>query len=115
MNQPSNDTPIACVRVEGVLTPEVRKRDQEIWETIARRALGIDELETGYAIRFPLEDSLFLTLAELITYERLCCPFLDFALELKPDVEEMSLRLTGSDAAKEFLSTELARLVKQDR
>ena len=115
MNQPLNEIPIACVREAGDLTPEARKRGEEIWETIASRALGIEELETGYAIRFKLNDGLFLDLAELITYERHCCPFLEFALELKPDSEEMSLRLNGSKEAKEFLSMELAALKKINR
>ena len=108
----TDDTPIACVRVEGGFTPEVKTRRQEIWGRMERRALGIDELKTGYAIRFPLEDSLFLDLAEFVTYERHCCPFLHFALELEPDDEEVRLRLTGSGGAKEFLSAELAPLQK---
>ena len=115
MNQPSNDPPIACVRVEGVLTPEVKNRHQELWGMVESRALEIDELASGYAIRFPLEDSLFLNLAELISYERLCCPFLHFALELKPDAEEVTMRFTGGNGVKEFLSMELAPLVKQSR
>ena len=115
MNQPSSNIPIACVRLEGVFTPEVNKRRQEIWGTMESKTIGIDELETGYAMRFPLEDSLFLNLAEFITTERLCCPFLHFALELKPGAEEVNLQLTGSDGVKDFLSMELAPLGKQNR
>ena len=115
MNQLSNDIPIACVRVEGVLTPEVKQRQHVLWRTVERRALAIDELETGYAIRFAWEDSLFLNLAELITYERHCCPFLEFALELKPDAEEVNMRLTGGNGVKEFLKMELAALVNHNK
>ena len=113
MNQPSSNIPIACVRLEGVFTPEVNKRRQEIWGTMESRTIGIDELETGYTMRFPLEDSLFLNLAEFITTERLCCPFLQFDLELKPGAEEVSLRFTGGDGVKEYLITELAPLMKR--
>ena len=115
MNQPSNDIPIACVRVEDAIAPEVKNRHREIWGIVESSALGIDELEAGYAIRFPVDDALFLNLAELITYERLCCPFLDFVLELKPDDEEVNLQFTGGDGVKEFLSMELAALEKQNR
>lgn len=108
----TDDTPIACVRVEGGFTPEVKNRRQEIWGRMQRGALGIDELKTGYAVRFPLEVPLFLDLAEFVTYERHCCPFLHFSLELAPDAEEVRLRLTGSGDVKEFLSTELAPLQK---
>lgn len=115
MNQSKNLIPIACVRVEDAIGPEGKNRHQEIWGIVERSALGIDELEAGYAIRFPLEDTLFLDLAELITYERLCCPFLQFALELKPDDEEVNLRLSGGDGVKEYLSMELAPLMKRNK
>jgi len=113
MNQSKNFIPIACVRVENAVAPEVKDRHREIWGIVERRALGIDELEAGYAIRFPMEDTLFLNLAELITYERLCCPFLKFDLELKSGAEEVSLRFTGGDDVKQYLITELAPLMKQ--
>ena len=115
MNQSKNLIPIACARVEDAIAPEVKNRHREIWGIVERSALGIDELETGYAIRFPLEDILFLSLAELITYERLCCPFLHFALELKPDDEEVNLRFTGGVGVKEYLSMELAPLMKLNK
>ena len=63
----------------------------------------------------PGAEELFLDLAEFITTERLCCPFLHFALELDPDAEEVRLRLTGSEGVKEFLSMELAPFEKQNR
>jgi len=115
MNQSKNLIPIACVRVEDAIAPEVKNRHREIWGIVERSALGIDELEAGYAIRFPLEDTLFLNLAELITYERLCCPFLHFALELKPDDEQVNLRFSGGDGVKEYLSMELAPLMKRNK
>ncbi len=115
MNQSKNLIPIACVRVEDAISPEVKNRHREIWGIVERSALGIDELEAGYAIRFRFEDTLFLSLAELVTYERLCCPFLHFGLELKPDDEEVNLRLTGGDGVKEYLSMELAPLMTPNK
>lgn len=113
MNQSESFIPIACVRVEGAVAQEMKARHREIWGIVESRALGIDELEAGYVIRFPMEDSLFLNLAELITYERLCCPFLQFDLELKPNAEEVSLRFTGGEGVKEYLISELVPLMKR--
>ena len=66
------------------------------------------ELPDGYAIRFPSEGSIFLAIAEWITLERLCCPFLRFALEMDSEGGPTWLRLTGREGVKEFLRAELA-------
>ncbi len=108
MNQNSAATPIACQRLEDVFSPETRKRHAEIWTKMEREMLGVDELEAGYAFRFPMEDALFQELAEFITYERHCCPFFHFALEMEPGAEHVSLRLTGGEGVKDFLTIELA-------
>ena len=113
MNQNSAATPIACQRLEDVFSPETRKRHAEIWTKIEGVIQGIDELEAGYAFSFPMEDALFQELAEFITYERHCCPFFHFALEMEPGAEQMRLRLTGGEGVKDFLSSELASYEKQ--
>jgi hypothetical protein len=68
---------------------------QKIQETV--------ELTDGYAFRFAPDDARFLTLAEFITLERRCCPFLGFALALDPEGGPLWLRLTGREGAKEFM------------
>ena len=113
MNQNSADTPIACQRLEGLFSPEIKKRPAEIWTKIEGVIQRIDELEAGYAFIFPMEDALFQYLAEFITYERLCCPFFHFALEMEPGAEHVRLRLTGGEGVKDFLTIELASYEKQ--
>jgi hypothetical protein len=112
MNQNTADIPIACQRLAGVFSPEAKVRHAEIWNNIEGKIQGIIELKTGYAFNFPMEDELFQELAEYITYERHCCPFFRFALELEPGAEMVSLRLTGGDGVKEFLTNELASYKK---
>ncbi len=113
MHQNSAAAPIACQRLEDVFSPETRKRHAEIWTKIEELIQGIDELETGYAFSFPMGDALFQELAEFITYERHCCPFFHFALEMEPGAEIVRLRLTGGEGVKDFLTLELASYGKQ--
>jgi hypothetical protein len=57
-------------------------------------------------LSFPADAAVFLQLAEWISLERRCCPFLEFALEWKQD-DSVSVRLTGQPGVKEFIAAEM--------
>ena len=61
------------------------------------------ELDHGYAYRFPSGANWIAELAQLITFERECCPFLLFQLRLEPANGPLWLELTGPEGTKEFL------------
>jgi hypothetical protein len=107
VKQKSTDVPISCQKLEGLFSPEMRKRHAKIWAKMEEEVLGINETEKGYAFNFPFDDNLFQDLAEYITYERLCCPFFEFTLEMKPADEQVRLQLSGGKGVKEFLRSEL--------
>ena len=65
------------------------------------------ELPDGYAMRFPPDPGLFLQVAEWVTLERRCCPFLAFGLDWSGS-EAPQLRLTGGPGVKAFLGSQLA-------
>ncbi len=65
----------------------------------------IQALPQGYAFRFAADT--YATVAEFVALERLCCPFVTFAIEVQPDRGPIWLRLTGPEGAKEFLRLEL--------
>lgn len=108
MPKNSIDIPLACQRLEGVFAPETAQRHAQIWKSLEQKLTGIDELETGYSFRFPLDDTLYRDLAEYVTFERLCCPFFNFNLEMDPAKELIRLGLTGGPGVKEFLAAEVA-------
>ena len=108
MDEFNIDRPIACLRLDDVSSLETQKKHAALRGSLEQGILEIEARETGYAFRFPLEDGLFRDLAEYITYERLCCPFFHFALELDPGKEEVRLVLTGGPGVKDFLTVELA-------
>ncbi len=81
------------------------------WQTL-RKAMHAAreearELPDGYAVRFKSDPALFLQVAEWITLERRCCPFLAFGLDW-PQGEALRLRLTGEPGVKEYLTGALA-------
>ena len=69
-------------------------------------AEDIRELPDGFAFRFPAREYQGVT--EFVARERLCCPFLNFILEVVPEQGPLILRLTGAKGVKEFIRAELS-------
>jgi hypothetical protein len=67
----------------------------------------IEELPDGYAFSWPAEAGTILNAAEFISLERLCCPFFDFALEIKSEGGPLRLKLTRPEGVKQFILAEL--------
>ena len=65
----------------------------------------IRESPNGLSFRFPASE--YEALAEFMRRERLCCPFLTFALELAPEQGPLTLRLTGPEGVVPFIRAEL--------
>lgn len=92
----------------NALTAEQRKRHAEVRKQMHAAIKEIKELPDGYALRFASDAKIVLTLAEFISFERLCCPFFKFQLEIESDEQPIWLRLTGDQEAKAVLQTEFA-------
>jgi hypothetical protein len=102
---PSSATPIfACDLL--ALTPE--ERAQHIRTTTAlfgQAVQEIHELPDGYALRFAAEQ--YPRVAAFVRYERLCCPFLSFEVQVHAGRGPVELRLKGPEGVKGFLVDEL--------
>ena len=70
----------------------------------------IHEVENGFEFIFPNETELITRLGEFISMERLCCPFLEFALKVTLPNEPISLTLTGPEGTPEFLRAEFSEI-----
>ncbi len=99
------ESPVACDLT--VLDAGQRDRHQVLAKQMRATVQEIGELPDGYAFRFPAESSVCLTVAEFITLERLCCPFLNLALEAEREGGPLWLRMTGREGVKEFPRMEL--------
>jgi hypothetical protein len=98
--------PVAC-RI-GAFSPEEQQRHSALMEQLAPIMKSPRELENGYAFPFEEEAAQFLTVAEWITLERKCCPFLEFHLDWGPQTDTPELRLTGGPGVKEFIAAQFA-------
>jgi hypothetical protein len=96
----STELPIAC----SLTDPEFQQRRADLLKTFQEALLETKELDDGYAYRFP-SGANFAELAQLITFERECCPFLRFNLRLEPANGPLWLELTGPEGTKVFLQS----------
>ena len=95
------------------LTPEQRKRQQELSKILRSSVLGIEELPDGIEFEFPYDPSNYLALTESTPLERACCPFFDISIRLKRDGGKLSWRLTGREGVKQFIHAEFSSWIKR--
>jgi hypothetical protein len=100
----ANQPPIACTLTDS----DFQERRTDLLNAVAGSVVELKELENGYAYRFPSDGSWLTTLANLISVERACCPFLRFDLRVEPAEGPIWLELTGPPGTKDFLNSILA-------
>lgn len=103
-----NDTNYFCDLT--ALTSGERKRYQEFGKLLPEKIQSISEKPNGYALSFPMTPANFTLVAEFVTYESRCCPFLSFSLNVVSGQALAVLSITGPQDAKPFLQAELGLL-----
>ena len=83
-----------------------RDRYNQLTAEVARARLEIRELPDGYAFRVQQETVAIADLAEWISFERKCCPFFSFEIELERDNGPLWLKLKGREGVKPFIRSE---------
>jgi hypothetical protein len=91
---------IACT----LTAPELQQRRSGLLKKFQDAVIEVKELEDGYAYRLPSEETWITELAQLISLERQCCPFMTFNLRLEPGNGPIWLELTGPEGTKTFLN-----------
>ena len=100
----SPDTALVCNM--GVFTPPQREAHIQTTTELIRAVQSVRQVENGYEFTFPNETDIISKLADFISNERLCCPFLKFTLNVFSSREPVSLSLTGPVGTQEFLLAE---------
>ncbi len=98
--------PLTCDM--NVFTPAERENHIQSTVRLYQTLREIRDVENGYEFIFPNGKNSIAKLAEFISNERLCCPFLEFTLSIAPDDEPISLTLTGPEGTQEFLREEFS-------
>lgn len=101
-----NDIPIMCI--PDAIPAAQRPRSEALWAYIKANAQVIRELDNGFAVQLPNDDEAITNAATFITLERLCCPFLEFGLEVSGPTQEVWLSFTGRAGVKDFLAQDFA-------
>lgn len=101
MRETDSEPPLACDF--GAMDAEQRERYRALRRLLGEDFMEARELDTGYAFRHSPEADVLVALAEYVSLERLCCPFFDFAIEVRHGGAEVWLRMTGPEGAKGIL------------
>ena len=100
----NSNIPLVCNM--NVFTPAQRHAHIQVTTQLIQAVQSIQEVENGYAFTFPNESEYITKLTEFIANERLCCPFLEFTLNVSAKTERLSLSLAGPSGTQEFLRAE---------
>jgi hypothetical protein len=96
-----SEVPIACI--PDALTAEQQARWMEVGPQLYAAVQEVQELPDGYAFRLPSDAEMLLLVAEDLNFERLCCPFVRFTLDIAPNGAPFWLHFTGGEGVKAFL------------
>jgi hypothetical protein len=91
----------------GAMDVEQRERYRALLQLLSADSMEAQELENGYAFRHSSDAGVLVALAEYVSLERLCCPFFDFAIEVRRNGSEVWLKITGPKGAKTILEDAL--------
>ena len=72
---------------------------------VAEVAIEIRDVANGLAFVFP--SSAYDDVVRFVAFERLCCPFLHFMLDVPSPERSLTLTVTGPPGAREFIRAEL--------
>jgi hypothetical protein len=107
--QPKAQSPIACDM--SVLSPSQRQTHLATSRDLFAEVQAIRELTDGYEFQLADNRETVLKVAEFVTLEKLCCPFLNFAIEVEAEGGPVTLSLTGREGVKAFVREEISGLL----
>ena len=95
----------------SVLSPQQREEHLATSRELFSKVQALEEVAKGYRFRLAGDANVIVKAAEFISLEKLCCPFLNFALEIEADGGPVWLRLTGREGVKEFIREEISGIL----
>ena len=107
-NKTQTESPLACDMT--AIAPEQRPQHLATSRELFARIEEVREMSNGYEFRLADSPLLLSQLAEFVSLEKLCCPFLNFAIEVEAEGGPVWLCLTGRDGVKAFIREEISGL-----
>lgn len=100
------DTPGRFYCDTKALNKTERERYNQLTHKLANARVETKELPDGYAFRLKGEVITLSEVGEWISWERKCCPFFGFEIELERGNGPLWLKLRGMDGVKVFIRAE---------
>jgi len=104
----TSESPLACDMT--AIAPDERPKHLATSRELFSRIEEFRELPNGYEFRLTDGPDLITNLAQFVSLEKLCCPFLNFVIEIQAEGGPVWLRLTGREGVKAFIREEIAGL-----
>ena len=102
---PKSAVVIACDLT--AIPADQRAGHESLAASVLAAVKELQALPNGYAFRLPTDSPMLLKAAEFIAYERLCCPFFAFHIEVEPHGGAIWVGLSGVEGVKAFVIAEL--------
>jgi hypothetical protein len=99
-----SESPFFC-NLQALSAAE-RNEHLQLTRRLAESILKTMEVLDGYAFEVDRHRMSMKDLAAWTEFERRCCPFFDFTLELRRENGPLTFQLTGRDGVKEFIRAE---------
>jgi hypothetical protein len=108
----SNDQPAAATIPIACHPDAIPAEKQAEWTAVGKAVYAaveeVAEVEHGYRFRLPNDGAMLTQVATYIRYERLCCAFLHFTVDVSPGRGPLWLALTGGQGVKEYIGSVFA-------
>ncbi|MPY87502.1 MAG: hypothetical protein GEU99_06240 [Luteitalea sp.] len=101
---PDSDSPFVC-NIDA-LTPSERAAYKQISARVLGAIVNRHEIADGYLFEVDRDRLPITDLATWVAFERRCCSFFDFRLDVHRENGPVTLRLTGPDGVKSFIEAE---------
>ena len=98
-------SPLACDM--SAIAPEQREEHLATSREVFSHIASIRDLTNGYAFELGDGPNVIVKAAQFIALEKLCCPFLQFVVEVEAEGGSTWLRLIGREGVKEFVREEI--------
>jgi hypothetical protein len=86
------------------------QRAQRLKEDLYARLLAIEELDGGYALKFPADEEMMLLIHEHVRTEWQCCPFFRFELHYPSGHAPLWVHFKGGTKVKEMLRPKMEEM-----
>ena len=87
------------------LSPAERERERVLLGAFKRGVVRVEESDAGWKFHLPASQEFLREVGELLALERLCCPFLEFQLEVGA-AELAVIHVFGRAGAKPVIAAE---------